>query len=85
MLQKITVTTSAVSLPFGTGARPLLQNLGPGNVYFANNSSVSTNYGFKLSPGMGYEFPDDMNRYGGWEEVWVISDGTADLRIGGLA
>ena len=83
-MQKITVTTSAVNLPFGDKARPLLQNLGPGDIYFAPDDAVSVNYGFKLPPGMGYEFPDNLGYGSGWMQVWVISTSTSDLRIGSV-
>ena len=81
---KVTVTTSAVSLPIGNNARPLLQNLGPGVVYFGPDLSVSANNGFKLLPGMGYEFPNTLREMDAWASVCVVSDATADLRYGSV-
>lgn len=80
-MYKIAVTTTAQILPFGDPARVLLQNLGPGIVYFGPSSSVSANNGFKLLSGMGYEFPETLRQMSQWDEVWVVSNSTADLRV----
>ena len=83
-MNKVTVTTAVFNLPLGTGSRPLLQNLGPGDIYFGDSSSVSVNNGFKLSPGMGYEFPHTLPFSGSFEQIFVVSNSTADLRYGSV-
>jgi len=82
MVQKITVGTAAVKIPVGQADRPVLQNLGPGDVYFGTSNAVSAANGLKLTVGMGYEFPDTLSKVAGWNEVWVIaSEAATDLRI----
>lgn len=52
---QITVGTAAVAIPsFGRG-RLLIQNLGPGVVYFDTKGSVSVSTGLKLPVGAVYE------------------------------
>jgi hypothetical protein len=84
-MNQITVTTAVLNLPLGTGSRPLLQNLGPGDVYFGDSPSVSTANAFKLTPGMGYEFSEPLPYSGSFEQVWVVSNSTADLRYGSVS
>ena len=81
MTTQITVTTTAVKLPFGPPYQPVLQNLGSGNLFFGPTSAVTPANGIRLSNGLGYEFPNRLQDIPQWPEVWVISDGTSDLRI----
>ena len=82
MVAKVTVGTSAVKLAFGPADRPVLQNLGAGDIYFGSTSDVTANNGIKLTINMGYEFPNTLSQIPGWSEVWVIaSEAGTDLRI----
>jgi hypothetical protein len=83
-MQQITVTTTVASLPLGGNATPILQNLGPGMVYFGPTFSLTAGNGFKLPPGVGYEFPQSLRAMSSWDVVYVISDSTADLRYGSV-
>lgn len=71
-MANITVGTTAVELPLGAGARPLIQNLGAGNLYLGRRSTVTSSTGIKLVPGATYEFPADLGLSGG--SVWLIAD-----------
>lgn len=61
-------------------ARPIVQNLGPGTLYFntSNQNIVAT--GIKMEPMAVYEFPTALVEGPG--EVWFHADGdTCDVRI----
>ena len=53
----------------------IVQNLGPGDVYFGYTDDVAVASGIKIATGGGYEFPRAPAR-----TVWLVSDGTADVR-----
>lgn len=74
----LTVTTSPVELPVGNTDRPVIQNLGPDPCYFDRDPSVSASTGMKLESGRDYELP--VSRVKGGGAIYVVSDGTSDLR-----
>jgi hypothetical protein len=69
------VTTTPADLDLPQGSVAVLQNLGTGAVYVDTESTVSSSTSYKLASGASFEFP----RTDG--SIWVVSDGTADLRI----
>lgn len=76
---KITVGTSAVSLGLDSSSTPVIQNLGPGNVYIDSTDQVTTSTGLKLGVGDVYEFLRDLNQAGG--EIFLVADaGNTDVR-----
>lgn len=66
----------------GNRARPLVQNLGPGNVYLDTDGDVDADSGFKITPGAVYEFPTSGAFSVG---IWMVADvdGT-DVRVIGM-
>lgn len=63
----------------GSRVRPVLQNLGPGNVYIDTSGAVDADSGFRLMPGSVYEFPTSGANSKG---IWVMADSAnTDLRI----
>ncbi len=66
----------------GTRARPLIQNLGPGNVYLDTDGDVDADSGFKIVPGAVYEFPSAGASSVG---IFLIADvEDTDVRIVGM-
>lgn len=63
---------TAVDIPVAQGAGLIVQNLGTGNVYLGNDSTVTTLTGIKLLPGANYEYPRQVNEGAG--AVWAIAD-----------
>lgn len=73
------VGTSAVSLGVAQSVTPVIQNLGPGNLYLGN-SAVATSTGFKITPGSAYEFPRHLSY--GVGALWAVADQVnTDVRI----
>lgn len=72
-MANVTVGTAAVEIVFDGSARPLIQNLGAGNLYFSRKATVSSSNGIKLTVGSAYEFPDILAASGG-PSVWVVAD-----------
>lgn len=82
MTTGMTIGTTAVKLPFGPADRPVIQNLGPGDLYFGSNDGVGIYTGIKLVVGAGYEFPATLSAIPAWDEVWVVaSEEGTDVRI----
>lgn len=77
---KVTVGASepvALDLP-GT-ATPVIQNLGPGDLYFDADPEVSTDTGIRIPVNGGYEFPRDLNL--GEGSIYLIaSERNTDVR-----
>jgi hypothetical protein len=75
----ITVAAGATQLNFAGTQQPLIQNLGPGDLYVYNlNDSITTN-GIKLPANAVYEFPATLVEGAG--TVWVQAlVGTCDVR-----
>lgn len=69
---QITVGTTPVRFPGRGNARPMVQNLGPGLVYFDNRDNVSIETGIQMPVGSIYEFPTDLQRGGGY--VYLVAD-----------
>lgn len=77
---KIAVGTTPVQLPYKGHVTPMVQNLGPGVVYFDNDPNVSATTGIQMQVGAVYEFPGDLSGGGGL--VWLVANsGTCDVRI----
>jgi hypothetical protein len=77
---KLTVGTSPVMLPYKGHVTPMVQNLGPGNVYFDADQNVSASTGIQMQPGAVYEFPRDLSDGGGF--IWLVADQAGcDVRI----
>jgi hypothetical protein len=61
-------------------ARPIVQNLGPGTLYFNTNNQAVIATGIKMEPMAVYEFPTALVEGPG--EIWFQADGgTCDVRI----
>jgi len=75
----VTVAAGATQLNFSGSQQPVIQNIGPGDLYvYSLNDSITTN-GLKLSPGAVYEFPSTLTEGAG--TVWVQAlVGTCDVR-----
>lgn len=76
----VDVTTDAEKLDLSSykdlgskGQILVLQNLGPGDVYWDTVAGVSTTNGVKLGTGGGYELR--------LQDVWVVGSAAADLRV----
>jgi hypothetical protein len=62
-----------VAVPSKGKQRPIIQNLGPGNIYFADSQEdCAVESALKLAPGAAFEFSSpigsDLN------ELWVVVD-----------
>lgn len=77
---QISVGTTSVRLPVETTATPVVQNLGPGNLYVDHDSAVSAATGFKLVPNSVYEWPHDLSQATG--DIYMVADAAStDVRI----
>lgn len=66
----------------GTRARPLIQNLGPGNVYVDTDGDVDADSGFRIAPNSVYEFPTSG---GSSKGIFLVSDiEDTDVRVVGM-
>lgn len=67
-------------LPVDTSATPVVQNLGPGNLYVDHDPAVTATTGFKLVPNSVYEWPHDLGQATG--VIYAIADAVStDVRI----
>jgi len=75
------VAMAAVSLPAFTGTmRPVIQNLGPGDLYLGTNNTNLTTVGIKLPVNAVYEIPAVLSE--GASQIWLAaSGGNCDVRI----
>jgi hypothetical protein len=78
----ITVGTQAVELDTTSFRNPVIQNLGPGQLYF-DWVPVTAATGFKLMVGAVYEFPRTMPR--GHKVYLIASAPNTDVRVIGGA
>lgn len=75
---QILVGTTAVPVAAGGRQRPVIQNLGPGNVYLDTQGSVTPSSGLKIPVGFTYEFPTS----GSLDSIFIIADqASTDVRI----
>lgn len=75
----MTVGTVPVQVPVTGRQQPLIQNLGPGVIYFDSDPSVSATTGIKMDVGVVYEFPTDISE--GVGALWLVADQAGcDLR-----
>jgi hypothetical protein len=73
------VGTTPVRFPGRGNTRPMMQNLGPGDIYFDNKPDVTPETGIQMAVGAIYEYPTDLQRGGGF--VYMVSDqDNTDLR-----
>ena len=76
---KLTVGTAPVELPLGVTTTPVIQNLGPGTVYFDGSNEVTTGTGIQVPLNGSYEFPRDLGLGGG--TIWLVStEAATDVR-----
>jgi hypothetical protein len=75
---QLIVGTTAVKIPSGGRARPIIQNLGPGNIFFDTEGSVTPEGGLKLVPEAIYEFPT----MGTLDDIWIVaSEANTEVRV----
>jgi hypothetical protein len=67
-----TVGTTAVRLALPPNATPVVQNLGPGTLYFDTGNDVTVATGIRLPVGAVFEFVRDLSAVGG--DLWLIAD-----------
>jgi hypothetical protein len=76
----INPSDGAVNTNLTGGVQPIIQNLGPGNLYVGRSFNDLATQGIWLPAGAVYEFPAELANSGG--TVWIQADGgTADVRI----
>jgi hypothetical protein len=70
----------AVKAPFSRTARPIFQNLGPGNLFFNTSAANVATNGIKLPVNAVYELPTALVEGAG--EVWFVAvSENCDVRI----
>lgn len=75
---QIIVGTVSQKIPSGGRTRPVIQNLGPGDVYIDTEGSVTASSGLKLPVGSVYEFPTA----GTLDDIWIVaSEAGTDVRV----
>jgi len=79
MASPMSVTTPASQVDVVAEVIPTIQNLGAGIVYIGDTSAVTTSTGLKLEVGGTYT-PAQPTQVTG-KAIWLISDGTADVRV----
>jgi hypothetical protein len=72
---------AANNLPAFKGSmRPIIQNLGPGDLYLGTNNTNLTTVGIKLPTNAVYELPAVLSD--GASQIWLAaSGGNCDVRI----
>lgn len=71
-MNQVTATDEASRLNLGDGDQPVIQNLGPADVFFGRSNTVSPSSGIRLKKGEGFSF-DKTLREAGWTGVWVVT------------
>lgn len=75
---QIILGTTPVKVP-GDRSRPIIQNLGPGNVFFDTDGDVTPSDGILLAPSSVYEFPTPGGASVG---IFIVADqADTDVRI----
>jgi hypothetical protein len=59
-------------------AKPILQNLGPGLLYYDTDDSISADTSIRMPVGSVYEFAESFTRSG--SGLWLVAD-TADTDV----
>jgi len=77
---EITVAAGAVDSGFTGTTAPVIQNLGPGDLYVYNSSTDVTTKGIYLPPLAVYEFPEVIVEGPGQIFLQALN-GTCDVRI----
>lgn len=75
---KLIVGIEPQQVPLDGSQAPMLQNLGPGTIYFDARADVAVGTGIELAVGDVYEFPDDLHNIGALFVVSTVAD--TDLR-----
>lgn len=76
---KLTVGVAAVPLGLEGTVTPVIQNLGPGDLYLGG-ADVTVADGFKLAPNAVYEYPRDLGQGAGKIHL-VSSMANTDVRV----
>lgn len=79
MAQITPLQDTATKLALGKADCPVIQNLGPDDLYFGQNNTVTDETGIRLLPGEGFGFDRPLVE-AGWDAVWVYTTGSADVR-----
>lgn len=58
----ISVGVTASAIPVRQGDRPVIQNLGPGDLYIDTDPNVTTGNGVKIVVDGSYEFSEDPRK-----------------------
>lgn len=70
----------ATNSGYGNSQQPIIQNLGPGNLYIGTSSTNLASEGIYLPAGAVYEFPATL--VDGPGQVWLQADAdNTDVRI----
>jgi hypothetical protein len=77
---QVTVAAGAVDSGFTGTTAPVIQNLGPGDLYVYNSSTNVTTEGIYLPPFAVYEFPQVVVEGPGQIFLQALN-GTCDVRI----
>lgn len=76
----ISPAAGAVKPTLSKTARPIVQNLGPGTLYFNTNGNDVINTGIEMAPMAVYEFPTALVEGPG--DIWFQADSdVCDVRI----
>lgn len=76
----LTVAAGAVNTELDGSVRPIIQNLGPGTLYFGPFEDNLLTEGLLLPAGKAYEYPEAL--VVGANALWLQADGDdCDLRI----
>lgn len=75
---QLTVGVVATPLDVPGSETPVIQNLGPGDVYIGG-ADVTVANGFKLLPGAVYEYPRDLSQGAG--RIHLIASVDSDVRV----
>lgn len=79
-MAKLTVGTSAVNVTGVSGrGRPIIQNLGPGDIFFDSEPGVTADTGVMLPVGAAYEFSGTISSETGLSVIATEAD--TDVRV----
>jgi hypothetical protein len=77
-MSAISVGTTPVKLSAAVGrAKVIIQNLGPGTLYFDLDAAVAPETGIKIPADSGYEFYSSLGDTG---DLYLVSSATSDVR-----